>query len=371
MTKQPHPHLTAATKIGAVTLSHRIVMAPLTRMRATVPGDVPGPLMVEYYGQRASEGGLIISEATTISETARGYLGAPGLYTDAQVAGWRQVTAAVHAKGGRIFAQLWHVGRVSHVDLAGGAAPVAPSAVSFDGMAFTAQGWVPVSPPRALTVAEIPALIDDYRRAAERAKAAGFDGIEIHAGNGYLIDQFLQDGTNKRTDSYGGSVENRARLLFEVVDAVRGVWDATQIGIRLSPSSQFQEMSDSNPEATFGHVGARANQYGLAYLHVIEPRIKGNAAIEEGLPPVAASLLKRAFKGTIIAAGGFEPASADAILAEGAADLVAFGRHFIANPDLPKRIARDLPLNAYDRDTFYGGGHRGYTDYPFYEDAQA
>jgi N-ethylmaleimide reductase len=363
------PHLSSPVTVGELDLSHRIVMAPLTRMRASVPGDVPGPLMVTYYSQRASAGSLIISEATTISPTARGYLGAPGLYTDAQVAGWRKVTDAVHAKGGHIFAQLWHVGRVSHSDLSDGAAPIAPSVVPFNGVAFTANGWVPVSPPRALEQSEIPALLADYRRSAERAKAAGFDGIEIHAGNGYLIDQFLQDGTNKRTDAYGGSAPNRARLLFEVVEAILPIWDAKRIGIRLSPSSQFQEMFDSDPEATFTHVGEKARTYGLAYLHVIEPRIKGNEAVEEGLPSVAASLLKRAFKGTIIAAGGFEPDSADAVIAEGAADLVAFGRHFIANPDLPKRITQGLPFNPYDRATFYGGDHRGYIDYPFYEGA--
>jgi N-ethylmaleimide reductase len=364
-------HLTSPATIGDIALDHRIVMAPLTRMRATVPGDVPGPLMVEYYGQRASKGGLIISEATTISPTARGYLGAPGLYSDEQVAGWRRVTDAVHAKGGRIVAQLWHVGRVSHVDLSNGAAPVAPSAVPFNGMAHTADGWVPVSPARALELGEFPALIADFCRAAERAKAAGFDGIEIHAGNGYLIDQFLQDGTNKRTDRYGGSPENRARLLFEVIDAVLPVWGKGRIGIRISPSTQFQDMFDSDPAATFGHVGRKAREYGLAYIHVIEPRIKGNEAIEEGLPPVAAAQLKEAFGGAIIAAGGFEPDSADAIIATGAADAVAFGRHFIANPDLPKRIREHLPLNAYDRATFYGGDHRGYTDYPFHEGVPA
>jgi len=362
-------HLTAPATIGGLHLAHRIVMAPLTRMRADQQSDVPGPLMVEYYGQRASQGGLIITEATTISPTARGYLGAPGLYTEAQVAGWRKVTDAVHAKGGRIFAQLWHVGRVSHVDLAAGAAPIAPSAVTFEGMAYTANGWVPVSLPRALEVPEIPALLADYRRSAEHAKAAGFDGIEIHAGNGYLLDQFLQDGTNKRTDLYGGSVENRARLLFEVLDAVIPVWGADKVAIRVSPSSQFQEMFDSNPTALFSHVGERARTYGLAYVHVIEPRIKGNQEVGEDLPPVAAGLLKRSFKGTVIAAGGFDPTSAEAIIAAGDADLVAFGRHFIANPDLPKRISEGLPFNRYDRDTFYGGDHRGYTDYPFYGQA--
>jgi N-ethylmaleimide reductase len=357
--------LFSSIRLGDIPLSHRVVMAPLTRMRATVPGDVPNALMADYYGQRASEGGLIISEATTIAVTGRGYLGAPGLYADAQVEGWRGVADAVHAKGGRILVQLWHVGRVGHVDMTGGVPPVAPSVVPFNGMAFTVNGWVPVSPHRALEAAEISALVDDYRAAAARAKAAGFDGIEIHAGNGYLIDQFLQDGTNRRTDAYGGSVENRARLLREVLDAVVPVWGGGRVGVRVSPSTQFQDMSDSDPAATFGHVGQALNRYGLAYLHVIEPRIKGNQLVEDGLPPVAAGQLKRVFHGPVIAAGGFEPDSAAAIVAAGDADLVAFGRYFIANPDLPVRIRQGLALNPYDRATFYGGDHRGYTDYPF------
>jgi N-ethylmaleimide reductase len=353
-------------EIGPTTLAHRVVMAPLTRLRSVIPGDVPGPLMVEYYGQRASQGGLIVSEATTISVTGRGYLGAPGLYSGAQVEGWRKVVEAVHAKGGRIFAQLWHVGRVSHVDLTGGVAPVAPSVVPFEGTVFTEKGWVPPSPHRALELSEIPGIIADYRKSAEHAKAAGFDGIELHAGNGYLLDQFLEDGSNRRTDSYGGSPENRARLLLEIIDAILPVWGAGRIAVRVSPGTKFLGMSDSDPAATLGYVGTRLGHYGLAYLHVIEPRIKGNQAIEEGLPPVASAQLKRVFKGNIVAAGGFEPDTAKAIVASGDADLVAFGRHFIANPDLPERIRQGLPLNPYDRATFYGGDAHGYTDYPFY-----
>ncbi|MEI9999423.1 MAG: alkene reductase [Verrucomicrobiota bacterium] len=356
-------------QVGAVTLSHRIVMAPLTRMRSQEPGDIPNDLMVEYYGQRASRGGLIITEATTIAVTGRGYLGAPGISSDEQVAGWRRVVEAIHAKGSLVFLQLWHVGRVGHVDMTGGEAPMAPSVVPFDGVACTKDGWVPVSPHRALRLEEIPALIETYRRAAERAKAAGFDGVELHSGNGYLLDQFLQDGSNKRTDAYGGPVENRARLLLEATRAVISVWGADRVGVRLSPSTQFNGMADSNPDATFGYVAARLWELGIAYLHLIEPRIKGNTEIEEGLPPVAAVQMKKIFRGNILAAGGFTPETAEAIVEKGDADFVAFGRFFIANPDLPERIRLGLPLNPYDRDTFYGGGAHGYTDYPFYSAA--
>jgi N-ethylmaleimide reductase len=353
-------------QVGPFTLSHRVVMAPLTRLRSEQPGDVPGNPMVEYYGQRASEGGLIISEATTISVTGRGYLGAPGIYSDEQVAGWKKVTDAVHAKGGRMFLQLWHVGRQSHVDMTGGVAPVGPSVVPYEGVAYTADGWVPVSPNRALELNEIPGIIEDYRRGAERAKAAGFDGVELHGANGYLVDEFLQDGANQRTDIYGGSVENRARLLLEATEAIASVWGGNRVGVRLGPSGQWAGMSDSNPEKTFGYAADQLNRFGLAYLHIIEPRIKGSEAIEDGLAPVASAQLRKVFKGKIIAAGGFDPDGAEAIVEKGDADLVAFGRHFIANPDLPKRIKLGLPLNAYDRNTFYGGDQRGYTDYPFY-----
>jgi N-ethylmaleimide reductase len=355
-------------KIGPLSLSHRVVMAPLTRLRSDQPGDLPNDLMAEYYGQRASHGGLIISEATTISVTGRGYLGAPGIYSDAQVAGWRKVTDAVHAKGGVMFLQLWHVGRVGHVDMTGGVPPVAPSVVPFEAIAYTKDGWVPVSPHRALEAEEIPRIVEDYRKAAERARAACFDGVEVHAGNGYLLDQFLQNGTNKRTDGYGGSVKNRARLLFEVYEAVASVWGADRVGVRVSPNTQFNEMWDSDPITLFGHVTGRLNEYSPAYLHVIEPRIKGIAEVKEGLPPVAAAQLRRSFAGNILAAGGFEPESAETIVRCGDADMVAFGRHFISNPDLPERIRLGLPLNKYDRSTFYEGESRGYTDYLFYHD---
>jgi N-ethylmaleimide reductase len=359
--------LFSPVQVGAIHLSHRVVMAPLTRQRSDQVGDIPNSLMLEYYTQRASEGGLIITEATTIAVTGRGYLGAPGIYSDEQVAGWKKITDAVHAKGGKILLQIWHVGRVSHVDMTGGEAPVGPSVVPFEGVAYTKKGWVPVSPNRALEIEEIPALIETYREGAKRAMAAGFDGVEIHGGNGYLLDQFLQDGSNKRTDAYGGSVENRARLLLEVTDAIISVWDGDRVGVRLGPNSKFNAMSDSDPAATFGYVAGQMKKRGAAYLHVIEPRIKGNVPIEEGLPPVAAGQIKEIFQGKIIAAGGFEPDTAEEIVEKGEADLVAFGRHFISNPDLPKRIQLGLPLNPYDRATFYGGDAHGYTDYPFYQ----
>jgi N-ethylmaleimide reductase len=358
-------------QVGPHALSHRVVMAPLTRLRAG-PGDVPGARMAAYYGQRASAGGLIVAEATVVSRTGRGYLGAPGIYADEQVAGWKQVTDAVHAKGGRIFLQLWHVGRQSHADLQpGGAAPVAPSAVPYEGVAFTARGWVPVTPARALTLDEIASIVKDFRRGAERALAAGFDGVEIHGANGYLVDQFLQDGSNRRTDAYGGPVENRARFLLEITQAAGSVWGGERVAVRLAPSGDWAGMHDSNPEATFGYVAEQLNRFGLAYLHIVEPRIRGSELVEEkNQAPIASQQLRRIFKGTILAAGGFTPQSAEAIVRGGDADLVAFGRDFIANPDLPERIRAGLPLNRYDRDTFYGGGDQGYLDYPVYADAQ-
>jgi N-ethylmaleimide reductase len=360
--------LFSAHNLGPHVLSHRVVMAPLTRMRSDA-GDVPGELMATYYGQRASKGGLIIAEATVVSRTGRGYLGAPGIYADEQIAGWKKVVEAIHAKGGKVFLQLWHVGRQSHSDMQPGkAAPVAPSAVAYEGYVHTHDGWVPVTLARPLEVAEIKEIIEEFREGAKRALAAGFDGVEIHAANGYLIDTFLQDGTNKRTDSYGGSVENRARFLLEVTEAVVSVWGGNRVAVRLAPSGDWAGMSDSNPEVTFGYAAEQLNQFGLAYLHVVEPRIRGSELIEEkNQDPIAAQHLRKVFKGTIIAAGGFTPQSAEEIVALGTADLVAFGRDFIANPDLPARIQQKVALNQYDRDTFYGGDERGYLDYPFYK----
>jgi N-ethylmaleimide reductase len=356
--------LFAPTQVGPYRLSHRVVMAPLTRMRSD-PGDIPSDLMVEYYTQRASDGGLIISEATPVSIRGYGYAGAPGIYSDTQIAGWRRVTDAVHAKGGRIFLQLWHVGRQSHVDLQpNGEAPVAPSAIAAEGYAYTKHGEAPFSMPRALELHEIPAIIEEFRSGAARALRAGFDGVEIHGANGYLPDQFLQDGTNKRTDEYGGPIENRARFLLEATRAAISVWGADRVGVRISPSSKYGSMSDSNPQAIFGYVTTELNRLGIAYLHVVEPRINGTEEIAHGQAPVAAQHLRSKFSRTLIAAGGYTPASAEAIVTSGDADLVAFGRHFISNPDLPERLRRGLPLNHYDRSTFYGGDARGYTDYP-------
>ena len=358
-------------QIGPVTLQHRVVMAPLTRSRAHQPDEVPGDLMREYYAQRAAEGGLIISEATPISPTARGWYGAPGIFTVEQIAGWKRITDVIHAKNGRIFAQLWHTGRSSHVSMAGTdpvSASVDPSYWNNpENLVSTPHGWAQPSPHRALWLEEIPGIVRDYRMAAANAKSAGFDGVEIHAANGYLIDQFLQDGSNKRTDSYGGSVANRARLLMEVVEAVSSVWGGDRVAVRIGPSGRWNAMRDSNPELLFTHVAGALNQFSLAYLHIIEPRVKGNVVIAEGQAPIAAQQIRKVFYGKIMAAGGFEPQSAEAAIVAGDADLVAFGRHFISNPDLPRRIAQDLPLSVYDRDTFYTFDARGYTDYPAWQ----
>jgi N-ethylmaleimide reductase len=360
-------------QVGPMELKHRVVMSPLTRSRSVQPGDIPGDLMREYYTQRASDGGLIISEATTISITARGWYGAPGMYSDDQVAGWKKIVHAVHAKGGRMFSQLWHTGRSSHVGMTNGAAPVAPSVVpeyygpKTTAMASTPGGWFTPSPHRELGNAEIPGIVEDYRKAAERAKAAGFDGVELHAANGYLPDQFLQDGSNKRTDAYGGSIENRSRFLLEVVRAMVSVWGGDRVAVRIGPSGTWNEMSDSDPIALFEYVAKQLNRFDLAYLHIIEPRIKGNVLVAEGQGHIASARLRKIFTGKIIAAGGFEPDTAEAAVRDGDADLVAFGRYFVSNPDLPERIRLGLPLNAYDRDTFYTFDARGYTDYPFYE----
>jgi N-ethylmaleimide reductase len=354
-------------QIGALHLEHRVVQAPLTRLRSDQPGDVPSAMMIEYYGQRASRGGLQIAEATPVAVQGRGYLGAPGIYTDAQVDGWRKVTDAVHAKGGVILLQLWHVGRQSHVSMTGDVAPLAPSAIEVNDLVFTRDGWIKASPNRALEIDEIKEIVEQFRQGAIRAKAAGFDGVEIHGANGYLIDQFLQDGSNKRTDIYGGSIENRTRFLLEVTKAVSSVWGGSRVGVRLGPSGTFGSMSDSNPDALFGHAVKELKRFGLAYLHLIEPRIDGSKMRADGLPPVAAHQLRGVFDGPIIAAGGFERDSAEQIVDQGDADLVAFGRHFAANPDLVERLRCNLPLNAHDRDTFYGGNERGYTDYPFYK----
>jgi N-ethylmaleimide reductase len=347
--------------LGDLTLPNRIVMAPLTRNRAKPEGDVPSDLSVEYYVQRATAG-LLITEGTQVSPEGQGYLHTPGIYSDAQVAGWKKVTSAVHAAGGRIFAQLWHVGRVSHTSLQpNGAAPVGPSAITADTKVYIETGFAQASEPRALETSEIARLVEDFRIAAENAKKAGFDGVELHGANGYLIDQFLRDGSNKRTDAYGGSIENRTRLLAEVLAALTSVWPAKQVGVRFSPFSKFGDISDSDPMATFTAAITRADQAGLGYVHMIE----GDTGGSRELPPGAdLSVFRKAFRGAYLANNGYDRASAIAAVESGAADLIAFGRQFISNPDLVARLERNAPLNAPKPATFYGGGAEGYTDYP-------
>jgi len=357
--------LFSPAKIGPYTLSHRVAMAPLTRMRSSA-GDLPNALMATYYGQRASEGGLIVSEAAFIAPGGNGYLGAPGIYSDDHIPAWKQITDAVHAKGGRIFLQLWHVGRQSHSEFQpNGDAPLAPSAVPFEGVVFTSQGWVPTTPAREMSIDEILNLVGAYRAATRRAIAAGFDGVEVHAANGYLLDQFLQDGSNQRSDIYGGSLENRTRFLLAAIHAAAEEIGIDKVGVRIGPSGSFGGMKDSNPEQLFGYLAEQLNSLGLAYLHLIEPRVLGNDVdASKDQNPVASTFIRKHYKGIIVAAGGFTPESADAIVAAGDADVVAFGRHFISNPDLPARIRHGKALQDYDRDTFYGGTEAGYTDYP-------
>jgi N-ethylmaleimide reductase len=359
--------------LGSLNLKHRVVMAPLTRSRSEQPGGIPGDLMVRYYSDRASDGGLIIGEATNISLTARGWFGAPGLYTDRQVEGWKRVVRAIHAKNGFIFAQLWHTGRSSHSDNQDGNTPVSTSVdPSYwedpNHLVSAPSGWVQPSPHRALNISEIRGIVEDYRKAATRAKAAGFDGVELHAGNGYLLDQFLQDGSNRRPDTYGGSIENRSRFLLEVVEAVTSVWGGDHVAVRIAPAGTWNHMRDSNPAALFTYVAAQLNRFGLAYLHVIEPRVKGNVTIDKGQGPIAAEQLRKVFQGKIIAAGGFEPDTAETTIETGVADAVAFGRHFVANPDLPLRIRESFALTPYDRNTFYTFDSVGYNDYPFFNE---
>ena len=356
------PNLHAPVKLGPYELSNRIVMAPLTRNRAG-PGNVPQAMNAEYYAQRASAG-LIITEATQVSPQGVGYPGTPGIHSAEQVAGWRRVTAAVHERGGRIFLQLWHVGHISHPTLQpGGALPVAPSAMRPEGDAMTDQGPRPFVTPRALETREIADVVEQFRAAARNALAAGFDGVEVHAANGYLLDQFLRDGVNRRTEAYGGPVENRVRLLLEVTEAVTEVWGAERVGVRLSPIASFNSMSDSQPDSTFGHAARALRRFGLAYLHVVETDLAGSTTRQA----YDRRALREAFDGPYIANGGYDRESAFAALAAGDADLVAFGRLFIANPDLAERIALNAPLNAAEPATFYGGDERGYTDYPALE----
>jgi N-ethylmaleimide reductase len=363
------PNLLSPLLVGDLELSHRVALAPLTRRRSTQPGDVPNALNATYYAQRASKGGLLISEATQISLLGKGYPAAPGIHSQEQIEGWKLTTSAVHVKSAYMFLQLWHVGRISHSSLHPDAGlPVAPSAIAPNNgaRALTADFQeVPFETPRALRLEEIPSIVSEYRQGAENAKAAGFDGVEIHGANGYLLDQFLQDKTNQRTDLYGGSIENRARLLLEVVDSVVQVWGKNRVGVRLSPYGTFLDMGDSNPIALFTYVLQELSDRGVAYVHIVEPRV-GDAGADAPIDsnaPRAAGIFRKRFRGVLISAGGYTAETAEEAIANHLADAIAFGRLFIANPDLVKRFEQKSQLNPYDRSTFYGGNEKGYTDY--------
>ena len=346
--------------LGDMKLSNRIFMAPLTRNRA-MPNGVPGRWASTYYSQRASAG-LIVSEATQISAMGKGYINTPGIHSEEQVAGWKRVVDAVHRSNGRMFLQLWHVGRISHSSLLpGDASPVAPSAIRANAQTVIETGFVDVSEPRELSLAEIRGTIEDYGRAAFNAKAAGFDGVEIHAANGYLIDQFLRSKSNVRTDEYGGSAANRARFLGEVVEAVLKVWEPGRVGVRISPLGAFNDMGDANPEETFSRVVDVLNGHRPGYLHVVED------ALPAGCEAEFFRRLRPAWKGLYVANGGYDAERGERAVSDGAADAVAYGRLFLANPDLPARFRRCGPLNVPDKATFYGGDEHGYVDYPVWD----
>ncbi len=352
-----HADLFSPLQLGKVQLANRLVMAPLTRNRAG-EGNVPQELNVEYYRQRATAG-LIITEASQISPDGVGYPATPGIHSPEQITGWRKVTEAVHARGGKIFIQLWFCGRISHPGLLpDNATPVSASAIKPQGEAVTYEGPQAFVEPRALTLEEIPGIVEQYRMAANNARDAGFDGVEVHAANGYLIDQFLRDGTNQREDNYGGSLENRSRLLFEVLDAVFEAWQPGHVGVRISPENSFNDIKDSDPQTTFNFVAERLSKIGLAYLHTVE----GDMA--DGSRHVDYRAIKNSFNGTYIANCGYDQDKAEAAINSGDADLVAFGTLYIANPDLLERFKQHAALNTPDQTTFYGGDAHGYTDYP-------
>jgi N-ethylmaleimide reductase len=359
------PNLFTPFRLGPYELRNRVVMAPMTRSRAG-EGNAPSPLMAEYYGQRAGAG-LIVTEGSQVAPEGVGYPSTPGIHTDAQVDGWRAVTDAVHARGGRIFLQLWHVGRVSHPSMQpGGTLPVAPSAIGIEGeKLYTSAGLVPYVTPRALETDEIAGIVEQFAEGARRAYRAGFDGVELHGANGYLIDQFLRDGSNHRTDRYGGTAENRARFLNEVTAAVVDVWGGERVGVRVSPVGPYNGMRDSDPVQTFSVAAHGLNRFGLAYLHVVEPLDVHTSGGR--VTPV----LKAVFRGPVIANGGYDAETGNGAIAGRQADLVSFGALFLANPDLPERLRVGAPLNEPDRATFYGGDERGYTDYPVLETANA
>jgi N-ethylmaleimide reductase len=353
------PDLFTPVKVGRYDLANRMVMAPMTRNRAA-EGNVPQLMNAEYYAQRASAG-LLITEGSQVSPQGLGYPATPGIYSPEQVAAWKRVTDPVHALGGRIFLQLWHVGRISHPSLQpGGALPVAPSAIKPAGQGMTYQGLQDFVTPRALDLDEIPDIVTQFEDGARNALEAGFDGVEIHGANGYLLDQFLRDGSNRRTDAYGGPVENRARLMLEVTEAVASVWGGDRVGMRLSPINGYNDITDGNPAATFEYAARELGRFGLAYLHVIEPDLTG------ATPALAYDrlALRQAFGGPYIANGGYDRVRAGEEIAAGRVDLVSFGAPYLANPDLVERFRRGAELNAPDRETFYGGDERGYIDYP-------
>jgi N-ethylmaleimide reductase len=370
------PSLFSPLKIGPYRLKHRIVLAPLTRMRAERPSLAPRPLNAEYYAQRATPGGLLIAEASPVMASGLGNPGVPGIFSAEQVKGWRQVVDAVHAKGGLIFLQLWHVGRVSHSCYQpGGALPVAPSAVPISPplMTMTDGGKPqPYETPRALETDEIEWVVDNYRQGAINAREAGFDGVEIHGANGYLIEQFLQSRTNLRTDRYGGSIENRSRFLMEIAHAVIGVWGADRVGVRLSPYGVANDSGEADPMPLYSHVVASLDKLGLAYLHFIEPRASGagRAEVNHQNVPSAMVLFRPLWRGVLMTAGNFTGETAEAAISAGHADAIAFGRIFISNPDLPRRLRHGYPLTPYNRATFYGGEAAGYKDYPVYDELQ-
>jgi len=350
-------------QLGPHRLKNRLVMAPMTRSRAGA-GNVPTLLMSTYYGQRATAG-LIITEATQVAPEGQGYMNTPGIHSPEQVQGWKGVTKAVHEAGGKIFLQLWHVGRISHSSYQPNRQlPVSASAVAAAGKHHTPDGFLPFETPRALELAEISSIVDQFRSGAENAVEAGFDGVEVHGANGYLLDQFLQSGTNQRADAYGGSVQNRARLLLEVTKAVVEVWSKERVGVRLSPNGSFNDMSDANPRETFSHAVSELDRLGIAYLHMRE----GTASdVKTGRTAVPLSEFRPHFHKSIIINDGYDKDRAEAVLESGLAELVAFGVPFLANPDLPARYAAGAPLNKPDMKTFYGGAEKGYTDYPALE----
>jgi len=352
------PTLFDPITVGSLHLPNRIIMAPLTRNRSTMPARVPNALMKNYYVQRASAG-AIITEATSVTPEGVGYPATPGIWSEEQVAGWRAITEAVHDAGGRILLQLWHVGRISDPSYHDGRPPVAPSAIRPKGHVSLLRPMRDYVTPRALETAEVEAVVEAFRKGAENAKAAGFDGVEIHGANGYLLDQFLQDGTNKRTDRYGGPIENRARLMLEVTDAVTGVWGASRVGMHLAPRADSHDMGDSDLPATFGYVAKELGKRKIAFI----------MARESQSNPRLGPALKEAFGGVYIANQELTLASATELLTRGEADAVGFGKLFIANPDLPRRLVLNAPLNPPQPETFYEGGSNGYTDYPALKEA--